>query len=52
MFGLDSLSSAAFADDAVDSTVGITAVIGTGSVGSVSMGKEQLPLQALLAQVR
>jgi hypothetical protein len=44
MFGLDSLSSAAFADDAVDSTVGITAVIGTGAVGSVSMGERTVAI--------
>ena len=44
MFGLNSLSSAAFADDAVDSTVGITAVTGTGSVGSVSMGARTVAL--------
>ena len=44
MFGLDSLSSAAFADDAVDSTVALTGVTATGSVGSVSMGARTVAL--------
>jgi len=41
MFGYESLSAAAFADDAVDSTVGITAVTGTGSVGTVGVSHTQ-----------
>ena len=40
MFGYESLSAAAFADDAVDSTVGITAVTGTGSVGTAGVSTQ------------
>jgi len=41
MFGFESLSAAAFADDAVDSTVDITAVTGTGSVGTAGVSHTQ-----------